>query len=85
MIPWFSAILRITAIRGGHVELVEVARFACGSSGCPTVFVDGDDIVVQGYPVDPAAAGIDLPAGETLVRIPRSLVRDASERLSSRP
>jgi hypothetical protein len=54
-----------------------VARSACASSGCPTIFAeDGDTVVVQGYVVDAAEAGIELPEGELLVRIPRGLLQD---------
>jgi hypothetical protein len=54
-----------------------VARVACASGGCPTIFAaDGDMVVVQGYAVDAAEAGVDLPEGEFLVRIPRDLLQD---------
>jgi hypothetical protein len=65
----------------GSVKLVEIAKVACGSSNCPTIFAAGDDIVVQGYVVDPVDAGMDLPPGELLVRIPRHLLHDGSARL----
>jgi hypothetical protein len=68
------------------VELVRVATFACGSGGCPTIFAaDDDSVVVQGYVVDAAEAGVDLPDGELLVRIPRSLLHDGSSRLQIQP
>jgi hypothetical protein len=63
------------------VKLVKVAQVRCGSGGCPTIFTNGDDVVVQGYAVDPAEAGINLPEGEILVRIPRSLLQDGSTAL----
>jgi hypothetical protein len=57
------------------VELV--ARAACASSGCPAIFADdGDTVVVQGYAVDAAENGVELPQGELLVRIPRDLLHD---------
>lgn len=59
-----------------------VAKVACASSGCPAIFAEDDDtVVVQGYAVSAADAGVDLPAGELLVRIPRSLLHDGSTAL----
>jgi hypothetical protein len=59
-----------------------VAKVACASSGCPAIFAeDGDTVVVQGYAVNAVDAGVDLPPGELLVRIPRSLVHDGSTAL----
>ena len=58
-----------------------VAGTPCASGGCPTIYLDGQHVVVQGYPVPAAEAGIDLPDGELLVRIPRSLFLDGSARL----
>jgi hypothetical protein len=54
-----------------------VAKVACASSGCPAIFAEeGDTVVVQGYAVDAAESGVDLPQGELLVRIPRDLLQD---------
>ncbi|MFJ3216998.1 hypothetical protein ACIPLC_13895 [Kitasatospora sp. NPDC086801] len=54
----------------------------CERGTCPTVYaVDGTgDLIVQGYVVDDAEAltTIRLPAGETAVRIPASLIRRIS-------
>ncbi|MDH6131725.1 hypothetical protein P3T37_001099 [Kitasatospora sp. MAA4] len=51
----------------------------CEKGTCPTVYsVDGTgDLIVQGYVVDDTEAleTIQLPAGETAVRIPASLIR----------
>ncbi len=63
------------------MKLVKVAQIACSSGGCPTIFATGEDVIVQGYAVDSGEAGIDLPEGEILVRIPRSLLHDGSNRL----
>ena len=63
------------------MRLVKVAQIACSSGGCPTIFAAGDDVVIQGYPIDSGEAGIDVPDGEILVRIPRSLLHDGSNRL----
>jgi hypothetical protein len=47
----------------------------CGNSGCPTIYEPGDGmLVVQGYVVE----GVEgLPVGESAVRIPVALLRDA--------
>jgi hypothetical protein len=67
------------------VELVTVAKWACSTGGCPTIFAADDDmVVVQGYVVDPVAAGVDLPEGELLVRIPRDLLHQGASRLETR-
>ncbi|WP_306206492.1 hypothetical protein [Actinoplanes sp. RD1] len=56
--------------------LIAVAA-QCSSGNCPTVYRDGDDVLVQGYAVE---AG-PLPEGELVVRIPAELVREAARRL----
>jgi hypothetical protein len=57
------------------MKLIKIA--GCASGTCPTVYrTDTDTLVVQGTTVDPATAGIDVPAGEQLVEIPASLLRD---------
>jgi hypothetical protein len=67
------------------VELVTVAKYPCSGGGCPTIFATEDDmVVVQGYAVSPAEAGIDLPDGELLVRVPRSLVHEGASALQMR-
>jgi hypothetical protein len=63
------------------VRLIRVAGVRCASTGCPTIYVEGEDVVVQGYAVQPAEAGLEVPDGELLVRIPRSLLLDGSARL----
>jgi hypothetical protein len=46
-----------------------------GGDGSPRLYRDGDDFLVQGYVItDPEALGqMKIPAGETAVRVPRSL------------
>lgn len=64
------------------VKLVQLARVACDSAACPTIFAtDRDTVVVQGYQVAPVDAGVDVPTGEFLVEIPRALLLDSSARL----
>jgi hypothetical protein len=57
--------------------IYRVVAGGCNHGGCPTVY-EGDNgtLVVQGATVDPADAGIDVPAGEQLVEIPAALLRD---------
>jgi hypothetical protein len=60
--------------RDRPVRLIQIARTPCDETGCPTVYLtEHDTVVVQGYRVRPADAGIDLPPGEILVEIPRAL------------
>lgn len=50
----------------------------CGGGTCPTVYRSNrNTFVIQGYPVDGARAGIDLPVGELLVEVPVELVTEA--------
>jgi hypothetical protein len=59
-----------------------VARAACGSGGCPTIFAEDDgNVVVQGYVVNAHEAGVQLPEGELLVRIPRNLLHEGATAL----
>ena len=59
----------------------------CSGGACPTVYAveDGVDVVVQGYPLQPAVAGVLVPAGESLVRVPRSVLIEAAARLTQVP
>jgi hypothetical protein len=61
----------------------------CASGACPTIYEsdpadqsDARTVVVQGFAVSPRDAGIDLPEGELLVEIPRSLLEEAARNLS---
>ncbi|WP_322753337.1 hypothetical protein [Frankia sp. Cas3] len=57
-----------------------VLATSCDYAGsCPTVYQDGSDtVVVQGYVVDSAHA---VAAGESMVRIPADLLRQAAQAL----
>jgi hypothetical protein len=58
---------------------LEVVTTYCGSNTCPTVYQsDRGTFVVQGYAVDAARAGVDLPPGELLVEIPVELLANAA-------
>jgi len=61
----------------------------CASGACPTIYEsdpagesDTPTVLVQGFAVSPRDAGIDLPQGELLVEIPRSLLEEAARNLS---
>lgn len=71
------------AVTGGlSVKLALLAT--CSGGDCPSVFAeeDGVDVVVQGYPVPAAVAGISVPVGESLVRVPQSVLIEAAARLT---
>jgi hypothetical protein len=55
----------------------------CASGSCPTIYQsESGTLVVQGYTVSAGEAGIALPAGETLVEIPRDLLAEALRNLT---
>jgi hypothetical protein len=50
----------------------------CGNGPCPAVYeTENKTIVVQGFSVDAASAGLDLPPGENAVEIPRYVLERA--------
>jgi hypothetical protein len=60
---------------------VRLVATLCGGGSCPTVYrTDRGTLVIQGSPLSPEAAGIDLPAGEILVEIPEDLLNALPER-----
>jgi hypothetical protein len=67
----------LTPVQSAEPPLTLVTRI-CGGGSCPTVYrTDRDTYVVQGYVVTAEVAGVDLPAGEQLVEIPRELLAEA--------
>jgi hypothetical protein len=57
----------------------------CGSGTCPTIYSSNrDTVVVQGFPVAPAAAGVPVPDGEFLVEIPVNILMEAAEKHAAR-
>ncbi len=55
----------------------------CGTGTCPTVYgADEESVVVQGYIVTAEDAGINLPAGEQLVMIPKDILIAAAKAAS---
>jgi hypothetical protein len=60
-----------------------IADSGCNGGTCPTVYAAphlDDDVLVQGFIVTPEEAKeLGVPAGETLVRVPRSLLTQVTE------
>lgn len=55
----------------------------CGTGTCPTIYEsDRGTLIVQGYPVDAARAGVNVPAGELLVEIPAELLASLSRQIN---
>ncbi|MEU4425864.1 hypothetical protein AB0F81_35035 [Actinoplanes sp. NPDC024001] len=57
----------------------------CTAGSCPTVYeidVDSGRVVVQGYRMTAAQAGIDVPDGEALVEVPLDLLKEALRKVS---
>ena len=62
---------------------LEVIAGVCATGSCPTVYrTERGSLVIQGYDVSAAAAGVDLPEGESLVEIPLDLLLEAARRAS---
>jgi hypothetical protein len=70
--------------------LIEITDGACDDGfTCPAVYVLAEDeeaVVVRGYAVTDAAqlAQLNLPTGETVVRIPRAQFLEAAQRMEQR-
>jgi hypothetical protein len=57
--------------------------YSCTSGSCPTVYrTDRGTLVVQGYLVDAAEAGVEIPEGERLVEIPIDLLLAAVDKVN---
>jgi hypothetical protein len=55
----------------------------CSSGACPTVYETGSgDLVVQGFSVPAGQVDLDVPEGESLVKIPAALLAEAVRHLS---
>ncbi|GIF52672.1 hypothetical protein DFJ67_5893 [Asanoa ferruginea] len=56
---------------------------SCTGGSCPTIYQsDRGTLVVQGYAVSAARAGVNLPTGELLVEIPVELLTNAARNVS---
>jgi hypothetical protein len=79
MIPKIDSI-DAPASTGSGADLQVVAK-VCSAGGCPTIYrTPTGDLLVQGYTTD--GAGVDLPDGEGLVRIPPALLADLLRAMS---
>ena len=59
---------------------LELVTTLCGNGTCPTVYrTNRGTLVVQGYVVPAAQAGIEVPDGELLVEIPAELLDGLAE------
>jgi len=63
-----------------------IAGSGCSGGDCPTVHgvpTEQEDVFVQGYVVTDATllAELGLPAGETVVRVPRTLLVEAGRKI----
>jgi hypothetical protein len=65
-----------------HKVLVRSAECLIGQD-CPTVYeTNAGEILVQGYlPTSTEQRGVNLPDGETLIRLPREFLRQIVEQL----
>lgn len=60
------------------MQLRQIGGTGCGNGPCPAVYeTENNTIVVQGFRVDPAKAGLELPPGENAVEIPRYVLEQA--------
>lgn len=59
-----------------------------GADGSPHLYEDGEDFIVQGYIVEEPAILAQLkkiPAGETVVRVPKSLMKYLPKDINGEP
>jgi hypothetical protein len=72
-----------TTLEGGRSKLHPIAN-SCSAGSCPTIYLDPDSgtLVVQGLDVSPRQEGVDVPAGESLVRVPVDLLMEAVRNLT---
>ncbi|MEV4283672.1 hypothetical protein [Actinoplanes xinjiangensis] len=62
---------------------LQVVANKCTAGHCPTVYSTSyGTVVVQGYTVQPASAGVTVPDGECLVEVPVDLLTEATRNLS---
>ena len=56
----------------------------CTAASCPTIYLDADSgtLVVQGFDVPRSQEGVDVPQGESLVRVPIELLVEAMTSLT---
>jgi hypothetical protein len=69
----------VNALLSGPGPRLRPIANKCGNSSCPTVYLDADSgtLVVQGFDVPRVQEGVDIPEGESLVRVPIELLVEA--------
>lgn len=71
-------------LRWGRPSVKLSVLATCSGGACPTIYEQEDgELVVQGYRLPEAYGEVAVPAGEQLVRIPRSVLLDAAARLAT--
>lgn len=67
----------------GEPRLRPIAN-KCTAASCPTVYIDAKSgtLVVQGFDVSASEEGVEVAAGESLVRVPIDLMVEALQNLS---
>jgi hypothetical protein len=59
----------------------------CKNGDCPTVYAtdENSDLIVQGYDLSgDTITQLDMPNGESAIRIPEELILEAAERIKAR-
>ena len=65
-----------------RVPVLHTFTKLCGGSSCPTVYrSERQTVVVQGYALSGAEAGLTVPDGERLVEIPVDLLLAAADEI----
>ena len=66
-------------------RIVVASECNCGNCDqCPTLYeLSNGDFLMQGYVQDAASAGVELPEGESVVRLPKSFVEKIAKSLKS--
>lgn len=74
----------VSALLSGPGPRLRPIANKCSSSTCPTVYLDADSgtLVVQGFDVPRVQDGVDIPEGESLVRVPIELLVEAMNSLT---
>ncbi|MDY7088925.1 MAG: hypothetical protein SYR96_27950 [Actinomycetota bacterium] len=72
-----------TLLSGPGPRLRPIAN-KCANGSCPTVYLDADSgtLVVQGFDVPRVQEGVEIPEGESLVRVPIELLVEAMNSLT---
>ncbi len=67
------------------MEITQVAKIACDTGACPTIFAtDRDTVLIQGYVLPAGTVRMDVPTGEFIVEIPRGLLIEGAAAVRDR-